>query len=124
MPLIPSRPYFSENYDVFKKLAKYRSQSFELILAPCNQFGQQEPGDKAAIYNFAKKNDFEGIILAKEDVNGPKARSVFRYLKNATGVPNIAWNFDGKFLVSKSGKIFHVSDNHELEGMIKELLSE
>lgn len=116
--------YTKENYDTFRKLAKYRKQGLELVLAPCNQFGQQEPGDKVAISNFAAKNDFEGIILAKNDVNGANARAAFRYLKNASGVPNIAWNFDGKFLVSKKGNVFHVHDNKDLEGMIKELLSE
>lgn len=116
--------YTRENYDMFRKLSKYRGQGLELVLAPCNQFGQQEPGDKVAISNFASKNEFEGIILAKDDVNGPKARGAFRFLKNAAGIPNISWNFDGKFLVSKTGKVFHVASNDDIEDMIKELLSE
>ena len=114
--------YTKENYDMFRKLAKYRKQDFEIVLAPCNQFGQQEPGDGVAISNFAHKQDFEGIILAKADVNGNKARTAFRFLKNKTGVSSIGWNFDGKFLVSKSGSVFHVQDIKDLEQMIKELL--
>jgi len=115
--------YTKENYDMFRKLAKYRKQNyFEIVLAPCNQFGQQEPGDEVAISNYARKQDFEGIILAKGDVNGAKARTTFRYLKNASGVSSISWNFDGKFLVGKNGEVFHVTDNKDLEAMVKELL--
>ena len=33
--------YTKENYDMFRKLAKYRSKGLEMVLAPCNQFGQQ-----------------------------------------------------------------------------------
>jgi len=115
--------YTKENYDMFRKLAKYRKQSFEMVLAPCNQFGQQEPGDGVAISNFARKNDFEGVILSKGDVNGSKTRPAFRFLKNAAGVSSIGWNFDGKFLIGKTGEVFHVTDNKDLEGMIKELLA-
>ena len=116
--------YTQENYNMFRKLAKYRKNSnFEIVLAPCNQFGQQEPGDGVAITNFARKQDFEGIILSKADVNGRLARPVFRFLKHAAGVASIGWNFDGKFLVSKTGEVFHVSDNRDIESMIKELLA-
>jgi glutathione peroxidase-family protein len=55
------------------------------------QFGFQEPGDGVAIRSFAQKQGFEGIILSKQDVNGPKTRPLFAYLKHVTEKPFIEW---------------------------------
>lgn len=83
--------YTAENYATFRSLAKYRSNGLEIVLAPCNQFGFQEPGDGVAINAFAKKQKFDGIILSKSDVNGEKTRPSFQYLKHATGRDFINW---------------------------------
>lgn len=116
--------YTQENYDQFRELKKYRKEGFEMVLAPCAQFGNQEPGDRVAISNFAKEQEFQGIILAKGDVNGINARKSFRFLKNAAGVHDISWNFQGKFLVSRTGEVHSISDPEDLEKMIKALLKE
>jgi len=42
------------------------------------------------------------IFFEKGDVNGPKARGVYKFVKEATKTPEIGWNF-GIFLVDKSG---------------------
>jgi len=116
--------YTRENYESFRMLAPLREQGLEIVLAPCNQFGAQEPGDHVAIARFAKQEDFEGIILKKSDVNGPKTRPLFRYLKNASGYSFIQWNFDGKFLISKTGVVHRVEDLGLLEQMVHSLLAE
>jgi glutathione peroxidase len=83
--------YTAENYEMFKKLQKYRSQGLEIILAPCNQFGSQEPGDSGTISNFIRDQEFEGTVLSKADVNGDNTRPLFSYLKKATGKTRISW---------------------------------
>lgn len=112
--------YTKENFDTFRKLAKYRKDGLEIVIAPCNQFGYQEPGDATAIGDFARKENFEGIILAKADVNGASTRPLFQYLKHHTGTQKIEWNFDGKFLVDSDGHAMRVYDN--IEGTVRNLL--
>lgn len=55
------------------------------------QLQNLEPGDATAIANFAKRQSFEGIILAKADVNGHATRPVFAYLKAMTNKNHINW---------------------------------
>lgn len=83
--------YTAENYAMFRKLAKYRKDGLEIVLAPCNAFGSQEPGDATAITHFAETNKFEGTILSKAEVNGKETRPSFRYLKFHANKPHINW---------------------------------
>ena len=83
-------------------------RGFAVLGFPCNQFGNQEPGNAAQIEQFCSRN--YGVtfpMFAKIDVNGSKAHPLFRYLTNArAGLlgPSIKWNFT-KFLVDRSGKV-------------------
>src|SRR5260370_21833608 len=81
---------------------------FSVLGLPCNQFGNQEPGDAKQIEQFCTKN--YGVtfpMFAKIDVNGSNAHPLFSYLKSEkAGLlgPSIKWNFT-KFLVDRSGKV-------------------
>uniref|UniRef100_A0A7S0IE86 Glutathione peroxidase n=1 Tax=Micromonas pusilla TaxID=38833 RepID=A0A7S0IE86_MICPS len=75
---------------------------------PCNQFGGQEPGDAAQIKQFAKDHGFpsDGYLMAKVNVNGPKASEVWKYLKaraRPKPVKSVMWNYE-KFLVDAAGE--------------------
>jgi glutathione peroxidase-family protein len=83
--------YTEENYAMFKKLQKYYGDGLEIVLAPCNAFGQQEPGSPVEIHNFAEEKGFSGIILEKGEVNGPGSRLLFKFLKQKGGKQNISW---------------------------------
>lgn len=83
--------YTATNYELLRRLKPYVDQGLEIIIAPCNQFGGQEPGDGNVITFFARKQGYQGIILSKADVNGPSSRPVFSYLKAVTGKSHIAW---------------------------------
>jgi glutathione peroxidase len=50
---------------------KYSSKGLVIIGAPCNQFGQQEPGSNAEIKKFAQARGVKFPMLSKLDVNGP-----------------------------------------------------
>jgi glutathione peroxidase len=83
-------------------------RGFSVLGFPCNQFGNQEPGDAKQIEQFCASNF--GItfpMFAKIDVNGGNAHPLFDYLKSQkAGLlgPSIKWNFT-KFLVDRSGKV-------------------
>jgi len=88
---------------------KYHDQGLEVLGFPCNQFGQQEPGDSKAIAEFCELNF--GVtfpLFAKVDVNGDAAAPVFKYLKTEKpgllGSEGIKWNFT-KFLVDREGRV-------------------
>ena len=52
-------------------------------------------------------------------VTGPGASEIWKFFMKATGSRAPAWNFDGKFLVSKTGDITLPTD---LEGDIEALI--
>ncbi|XVE53520.1 hypothetical protein DITRI_Ditri03aG0009700 [Diplodiscus trichospermus] len=87
---------------------KYKTQGFEILAFPCNQFGGQEPGSNPEIKQFAcTKFKAEFPIFDKVDVNGPNTAPVYQFLKASAGGflgDLIKWNFE-KFLVDKNGKV-------------------
>ena len=88
---------------------KYRERGFTVVGFPCNQFGAQEPGDSAEIANFCSLTyDVSFPMMAKVDVNGPKATPLYAWLKTQKkgllGSESIKWNFT-KFLIGRDGKV-------------------
>ena len=83
-------------------------RGFSVLGFPCNQFGNQEPGDAKQIEQFCSINyAITFPMFAKIDVNGSNAHPLFDYLKSEkAGLlgPSIKWNFT-KFLVDRSGKV-------------------
>lgn len=86
---------------------KYKDQGLVILGFPCNQFGQQEPGDADEIAATCQTNYGVSFpVFAKVDVNGPGAHPVFQWLTRA--LPGllgrkIRWNFT-KFLIGRDGK--------------------
>src|SRR5271167_2875022 len=61
---------------------KFAPKGLVVLGFPCNQFGNQEPGDSAAIRNFCSTNfDVTFPLFAKIDVNGGGADPLYKYLK-------------------------------------------
>ena len=87
---------------------KYASQGLIIIGFPCNQFGQQEPGDAKQIAQGCLINYGVSFLLAeKVNVNGQHTDSVFRYLKSVLPgflTRKIKWNFT-KFLINAQGQL-------------------
>jgi glutathione peroxidase len=86
---------------------RYRDRGFVVLGFPCNQFGQQESGDEAAIALFCSRTyDVTFPMFAKVDVNGRHAAPLFKYLRKSArgvlGTSKIKWNFT-KFLVGRDG---------------------
>ncbi len=88
---------------------KLHPKGLTVLGFPCNQFGQQEPGDESEIGAFCMKNYGVSFpMFAKVDVNGDAAHPLWRFLKAAKrgvlGTPGIKWNFT-KFLVDRTGDV-------------------
>lgn len=88
---------------------KLKDKGLVVLGFPCNQFGNQEPGDAAAIGRFCEEN--YGVtfpMFAKIEVNGENTHPLYAYLKHAAagilGTEAIKWNFT-KFLVSREGQV-------------------
>jgi len=143
---------FTPQYDELQEIYnQYKDQGFEILDFPCNQFGQQAPGDNEEIHSFCTLN--YGIAFpqfAKIDVNGENAIPLYKWLtensrfegfgKSPMGVMlsgiakkmdkgyknngNIKWNFT-KFLIDRNGEIvarFEPTDMKGLKAKIEECL--
>ena len=86
---------------------KYKEKDLVILGFPCNQFGNQEPGDEKSISEGCMIN--YGVtfpMFSKIDVNGDDAHEIYKYLKKELGGffgGKIKWNFT-KFLIDSNGK--------------------
>jgi glutathione peroxidase len=121
---------FTVQYKGLQKLhEQYADRGLVIIGVPCNQFGQQEPGDAKVIADGCLINygvDF--LITEKFDVNGSNSHPVFAYLRHA--LPGllgnkIKWNFT-KFLIGRDGRPLNrfapITKPQKLEKYIKQAL--
>ncbi|MEO6517971.1 MAG: glutathione peroxidase [Pseudoxanthomonas sp.] len=105
---VASKCGFTPQYTGLEKLWQdYRARGLVVLGFPCDQFGNQEPGNEEEIRNFCSLNyavDFP--MFAKVDVNGAQAHPLWKWLKKEKGgllgIDAIKWNFT-KFLVSRDG---------------------
>jgi glutathione peroxidase len=100
---------FTPQYRGLEALQKqFGPRGFSVLGFPCNQFGNQEPGDARQIEQFCESNYAVTFpMFAKVDVNGGSTHPLYQYLKSEkSGLlgSSIKWNFT-KFLVDRSGKV-------------------
>lgn len=101
---------FTPQYDGLEKLYQdYADQGFEVLAFPCNQFGNQEPGDASEIEQFCKVNfGLTFPLMEKVEVNGDNASPLFDWMKaeapGLMGSKAIKWNFT-KFLIDREGNV-------------------
>jgi len=86
----------------------YADRGFTVLGFPCNQFGDQEPDDEAAIASFCDRTFGVSFpMFAKVDVNGDEAHPLFEWLRSEkSGLLGdaIKWNFT-KFLIGRDGAV-------------------
>ncbi len=101
---------FTPQYQGLQELYDdYRDRGLVVLGFPCNQFGQQEPGEEAEIGAFCQKNYAVSFPMhAKIDVNGSDTHPLYVQLKRSAkgllGSERIKWNFT-KFLVDREGRV-------------------
>lgn len=94
-------PQYAELQELYES---YRDRGFFVLGFPCNQFGEQEPGNAEEVAEFCSIN--YGVtfpMFEKTMVTGPGVDPLFQYLTGETG-GEIKWNFT-KFLVARDGQI-------------------
>lgn len=86
---------------------KYKDKGLVILGFPCNQFGNQEPGDEKSISEGCMINYGVSFpMFSKIEVNGKNTHPIYKYLKSElTGLfgSKIKWNFT-KFLIDTNGK--------------------
>ena len=95
-------------YEGLEKLyQKYKERDFVILGFPCNQFGNQEPGNEKSISEGCLLNYGVSFpMFSKIEVNGENAHPIYKFLKKSLKHllgSRIRWNFE-KFLIDKNGK--------------------
>jgi glutathione peroxidase len=98
---------YTPQYEGLEKVYEQYKDKLVIIGFPCNQFGNQEPGDEKSISEGCLINYGVSFpMFSKIEVNGSNAHPLFQYLKKSLpGIlgNRIKWNFT-KFLIDKNGK--------------------
>ena len=127
---VASKCGFTPQYTGLEELHQELKDDVAVLGFPCNQFGQQEPGDAEEIKNFCSLTyDVTFPLFAKIDVNGDNASPLYKFLKQEKkgilGTEGIKWNFT-KFLVDRNGEVirrFAPNEKPEdIKAAIKKLL--
>ena len=107
---VASKCGYTPQYAGLEKLhRRYGSRGFAVLGFPCDQFGNQEPGNEAEIQQFCSlAYDVTFPMFAKIDVNGPNEHRLYTRLKSQApgilGTTAVKWNFT-KFLVNRDGAV-------------------
>ncbi len=100
---------FTGQYKGLEELYRtYVDRGLVVLGFPCDQFGNQEPGDEEEIATFCERNF--GVtfpLFSKVDVNGKNAHPLYQWLRSEKGGmvgSKIRWNFT-KFLIDPEGNV-------------------
>ena len=123
---------FTKQYADLQKLYDQYQDNLMIIGVPCNQFGEQEPGNADEISAFCQLNyGVEFPIFDMVSVNGKNQSELFKFLKNEKKnsffMKRINWNFN-KFLIDSKGNVIArygtTIEPKKIENRIKELIEE
>jgi glutathione peroxidase len=107
---VASKCGFTPQYAGLEALyRKLGGRGFSVLGFPCDQFGQQEPGDEQQIKRFCSSTyEVTFPMFAKIEVNGARAHPLYQHLKQRRpGILRseaIKWNFT-KFLIDRQGQV-------------------
>ena len=124
---VASKCGFTPQYTGLEALhRRYHDRGLTVLGFPCDQFGNQEPGDEEEIQSFCSLNyDVTFPLHAKVNVNGNDAHPLFQHLKEEApgvlGSKAIKWNFT-KFLVGRDGAVVsRYAPNTAPEDLVSEI---
>ncbi|MHA7942867.1 glutathione peroxidase [Formosa sp. 3Alg 14/1] len=100
---------FTKQYKELQTLSDTYKEKLVVIGSPCNQFGQQEPGEASEIQEFCALNFGVTFLLTEKiDVKGSLQHPLYIWLtsKNLNGKKSssVKWNFQ-KYLVDANGNL-------------------
>ncbi len=97
-------------YEALQRLHdRYAGRGLTIVGVPCNQFGEQEPGNPDEIAGFCSQSYAVTFPLTeKVDVNGARRHPLYHELTQVADADgragDVQWNFE-KFLVSPEGDV-------------------
>ncbi|MFK5981765.1 MAG: glutathione peroxidase [Flavobacteriaceae bacterium] len=99
---------FTGQYEGLQKLYDTHKDKLMVIGIPCNQFGNQEPGNSEEIQTFCQANyGVTFVMTEKVDVKGENQHPLYQWLtdksKNGKTSTSVKWNFQ-KYLIEPNGK--------------------
>ncbi len=126
---VASKCGFTKQYGALQNLQnKYESKGFRVLGFPCNDFGNQEPGELEEIKKFCSTSfgvNFE--LFQKVHAKGTTTEP-FTTLNKVDPAGDVEWNFE-KFLINRNGdaiarfKSSVEPDSEELINAIEQLLN-
>ena len=106
---VASKCGFTPQYKELQALSDKYHDKLVVVGVPCNQFGNQEPGDSKTIETFCEINyGVTFLITEKIDVKGTNQHALYAWLtqkhKNGIKDSSVKWNFQ-KYLVNPEGEL-------------------
>ena len=126
---VASKCGFTKQYKALQNLQdKYESKGFRVLGFPCNDFGNQEPGELEEIKNFCSMTYGASFQLFQKVHAKGNTTEPFTTLNQVEPAGDVEWNFE-KFLVNQKGQAisrFKSSvepDSIEIQKAIEDLLN-
>ena len=106
---VASKCGFTDQYKDLQELHEKYKDDLIIVGLPCNQFGNQEPGNEEEISQFCQINYGVTFLLTEKiEVKGGNQHPIYKWLtdKNLNGVKSstVRWNFQ-KYLLDPSGNL-------------------
>ncbi len=101
---VASKCGFTKQYKALQNLQdKYGSKGFKVLGFPCNDFGNQEPGELEEIKKFCSLSYGASFQLFQKVHAKGQTTEPFTTLNQVSPTGDVEWNFE-KFLVNKEGE--------------------
>tara|TARA_B100000579_G_scaffold200125_1_gene163614 strand:- start:241 stop:717 length:477 start_codon:yes stop_codon:yes gene_type:complete len=101
---VASKCGFTKQYQGLQNLQeKYESKGFRVLGFPCNDFGNQEPGELEEIKKFCSLSYGVNFQLFQKVHAKGNTTEPFTTLNKLNPVGEVEWNFE-KFLVNRKGE--------------------
>lgn len=106
---VASKCGFTKQYEDLQTLSDTYPEKLVVIGSPCNQFGNQEPGDASQIQAFCAMNFGVTFLLTEKiDVKGSQQHPLYAWLTtkdlNGKKSSSVKWNFQ-KYLIDDTGHL-------------------
>ena len=100
---VASKCGFTKQYEGLQKLQdKYEKKGFRVLGFPCNDFGNQEPGDLEEIKEFCSASYGANFQLFQKVHAKGNTTEPFTTLNKVSPAGDVEWNFE-KFIINRSG---------------------
>ena len=101
---VASKCGFTKQYESLQKLQdRYESKGFKVLGFPCNDFGNQEPGELEEIRTFCSMTYGANFQLFQKVHAKGNTTEPFTTLNRVSPAGDVEWNFE-KFLVNRQGE--------------------